>query len=154
MRGGGYAERHRNLIPSAGLTSLDRPPRERNLNMNLSDIIALAKQGYKPADIRELISLGNEQEQRQKQPDPQPDPEPIPQPEPAAEPAPEPGTGAAERPPEPAAEPADKNTPDPQIEDLKRQIAELQAANARRGQPDDGQKSNEEILAEMAKGFV
>ena len=39
--------------------------------MNLSDIIALAKQGYKPADIRELIALGNEQEQKQKQPDPQ-----------------------------------------------------------------------------------
>ena len=121
--------------------------------MNLSDIIALAKQGYKPADIRELIALGNEQE-KQKQPDPQPDPGPIPQPEPAAEPAPEPGTGAAERPPEPSVDAADKNTPDPQIEDLKRQIAELQAANARRGQPDGGQKSNEEILAEMAKGFV
>ena len=122
--------------------------------MNLSDIIALAKQGYKPADIRELITLGNEQE-KQKQPDPQPDPEPIPQPEPAAEPAPEPGTGAAERPPEAAVAAADNNTsPDPQIEDLKRQIAELQAANARRGQPDGGQKSNEEILAEMAKGFV
>ena len=120
--------------------------------MNLSDIIALAKQGYKPADIRELIALGNEQE-KQKQPDPQPDPEPIPPPEPAAEPAPEPGTGAAERPPETAAAAADENKPDPQIEDLKRQIAELQAANARRGQP-DGQKSNEDILAEMAKSFV
>ena len=122
--------------------------------MNLSDIIALAKQGYKPADIRELIALGNEQEQRQKQPDPQPDPGPTTPPEPAAEPAPEQEAGTAERPPEAAADAADKNTPDPQIEDLKRQIAELQAANARRGQPDGGQKSNEEILAEMAKGFV
>lgn len=122
--------------------------------MNLSDIIALAKQGYKPADIRELIALGNEQEQRQKQPDPQPDPGPTTPPEPAAEPAPEQEAGTAERPPEAAVDAADKNTPDPQIEDLKRQIAELQAANARRGQPDGGQKSNEEILAEMAKGFV
>lgn len=121
--------------------------------MNLSDIIALAKQGYKPADIRELIALGNEQE-KQKQPDPQPDPEPTTPPEPVAEPAPEQAAGIAERPPEAAADAADKNTPDPQIEDLKRQIAELQAANARRGQPDGGQKSNEEILAEMAKGFV
>lgn len=122
--------------------------------MNLSDIIALAKQGYKPADIRELIALGNEQE-KQKQPDPQPDPEPTTPPEPVTEPAPEQEAVTAERPPETAAEPADKNTPDPQIEDLKRQIAELQAANARRGQPDvGGQKSNEEILAEMAKGFV
>ena len=122
--------------------------------MNLSDIIALAKQGYKPADIRELIALGNEQEQRQKQPDPQPDPGPTTPPEPAAEPAPEQEAGTAERPPEAAVDAADKNTPDPQIEDLKRQIAELQAANARRGQPDGGQKSNEEILAEMAKGLV
>ena len=122
--------------------------------MNLSDIIALAKQGYKPADIRELIALGNEQEQKQKQPDPQPDPGPTTPPEPAAEPAPEQEAGTAERPPEAAVDTADKNTPDPQIEDLKRQIAELQAANARRGQPDGGQKSNEEILAEMAKGFV
>lgn len=121
--------------------------------MNLSDIIALAKQGYKPADIRELIALGNEQE-KQKQPDPQPDPDPTTPPEPAAEPAPEQEAGTAERPPETAVDAADKNTPDPQIEDLKRQIAELQAANARRGQPDGGQKSNEEILAEMAKGFV
>ena len=122
--------------------------------MNLSDIIALAKQGYKPADIRELIALGNAQE-KQKQPDPQPDPEPTTPPAPVTEPAPEQEAGTAERPPEAAAAAADKNTsPDPQIEDLKRQIAELQAANARRGQPDGGQKSNEEILAEMAKGFV
>ena len=122
--------------------------------MNLSDIIALAKQGYKPADIRELIALGNEQE-KQKQPDPQPDPEPTTPPAPVTEPVPEQEAVTAERPPEAAVAAADKNTsPDPQIEDLKRQIAELQAANARRGQPDGGQKSNEEILAEMAKGFV
>ena len=29
-------------------------------NMNLSDIIALAKQGYKPQDIKELIALADE----------------------------------------------------------------------------------------------
>ena len=121
--------------------------------MNLSDIIALAKQGYKPTDIRELIALGNEQEQKQKQPDPQPDPDSITPPEPAAEPAPEQETKTAERPPEAAAGAADKNIPaDPQVEDLKRQIAELQAANARRGQPE--QKTNAEILEEMAKGFI
>lgn len=120
--------------------------------MNLSDIIALAKQGYKPSDIRELIALGNKQE-KQKQPDPQPDPEPTTPPEPVAEPVPEQAAATAERPPEAAADAADTNTPDPQIEDLKRQIAELQAANARRGQP-EGQKSSEEILAEMAKSFV
>ena len=30
--------------------------------MNLTDIIALAKQGYKPSDIRELIAISNETE--------------------------------------------------------------------------------------------
>lgn len=120
--------------------------------MNLSDIIALAKQGYKPADIRELIALGNEQE-KQKQPDPQPDPEPTTPPEPATEPAPEQGAETAERRPEAAAESADTDKKDSQIEDLQRQVAELQAANARRGQPNQ-QKSNAEILEEMAKGFL
>ena len=120
--------------------------------MNLSDIIAMAKQGYKPSDIRELIAIGNEQEKQQ--PAPQPDPVPTTPPEPAAEPVPEQEAETVERHLENATEQAEHNTPDPQIEDLKRQIAELQAANARRGQPDGGQKSNEEILAEMAKGFV
>ena len=33
--------------------------------MNLKDIIELAKQGYKPSDIKELIALSQEQEQEQ-----------------------------------------------------------------------------------------
>lgn len=118
--------------------------------MNLSDIIALAKQGYKPADIRELIALGNEQEK--KQPEPQPDPDPITPPEPAAEPVPEQVTEPVERRPEAAEETADTNK-DTRVEELERQIAELQAANARRGQPNQT-KSNAEILDEMVKNFV
>ena len=39
--------------------------------MKLSDIITLAKQGYKPADIRELISIAEDSE-----PEPQPEPQP------------------------------------------------------------------------------
>lgn len=35
--------------------------------MNLKDIIDLAKQGYKPSDIRELFALSQEQEQEQEQ---------------------------------------------------------------------------------------
>lgn len=31
--------------------------------MNLSDIIALAKQGYKPADIKELIAMADDEHQ-------------------------------------------------------------------------------------------
>lgn len=42
--------------------------------MNISDIIALAKQGYKPSDIRDLISIANESE---KQPITEPEEKPI-----------------------------------------------------------------------------
>ena len=54
--------------------------------MKLTDIIELAKQGYKPADIRELLKIETETE-----PQPQQDPEPQPEPEqPAEDPEPEP----------------------------------------------------------------
>lgn len=46
--------------------------------MNLTDIITLAKQGYKPGDIRELIELSKVSE-------PEPQPEPKKDPEPATE---------------------------------------------------------------------
>ena len=35
--------------------------------MSLKDIIELAKQGYKPSDIKELIALSQESEQEQEQ---------------------------------------------------------------------------------------
>ena len=46
--------------------------------MKLTDIIELAKQGYKPADIRELLKIETETE-------PQPQQDPEPQPEQSAE---------------------------------------------------------------------
>lgn len=50
--------------------------------MKFDDIIALAKQGYKPADIKELLSLSTEPEPAQPEPEPaQPEPEQV-QPEP------------------------------------------------------------------------
>lgn len=48
--------------------------------MKLTDIIELAKQGYKPADIRELLKIGTETEPKS---EPEPDqPAEDPQPEP------------------------------------------------------------------------
>ena len=43
--------------------------------MKFSDILDLARQGYKPSDIRELLSMELE-------PKPEPEPEPKPEPEP------------------------------------------------------------------------
>lgn len=51
--------------------------------MKFSDIITLAKAGYKPGEIKELLELATPEE-------PEPQPEPVPEPEPAPEPEPEP----------------------------------------------------------------
>lgn len=55
--------------------------------MKFSDILDLARQGYKPSDIRELLSMDTEPE-----PEPKPEPEqkPVPDPKPGPEPEPEP----------------------------------------------------------------
>lgn len=55
--------------------------------MKFSDILDLARQGYKPSDIRELLSIDTEPE-----PEPKPEPEqkPVPDPKPGPEPEPEP----------------------------------------------------------------
>ena len=44
--------------------------------MKFSDILDLARQGYKPSDIRELLSM------TEPEPEPEPKPEPEPEPEP------------------------------------------------------------------------
>ncbi len=55
--------------------------------MNLSDIIALAKAGYKPKDIKELIELGKEAQTTGAEEPAETDPKEDPQPEPEKAPA-------------------------------------------------------------------
>lgn len=59
--------------------------------MKFSDILDLARQGYKPSDIRELLSMDTEPETKSEpetepetksEPDNEPEPEPKPEPEP------------------------------------------------------------------------
>ena len=54
--------------------------------MKFEDLVAFAKAGYKPADVKELLEMQIESNQ------PEPEPEPIqePEPEPIQEPEPEP----------------------------------------------------------------
>lgn len=60
--------------------------------MKFSDIVDLAKAGYKPSDIKELMSL--------KTPDTEPQPEPEPEPDEAPEPEPEPDKATEPKEPE------------------------------------------------------
>lgn len=111
--------------------------------MKLADIIALAKQGYTPADIRDLLSIAEETSEKPEES--APDPEPAQAEEPAAE--------------EPAAEAQraaqTEGRTDEKISELENKIKGLQAENTRRPRPEDPpKKSDEEILKDMARRFM
>ena len=92
--------------------------------MNISDIIALSKAGYKKKDIDELLALDNKPEA----------------PEPASEPEPEPDTGNGQKDdpnvdPEPEPQPVNddinklKEQYDQKIAELKKKLEAAQKAN-------------------------
>ena len=88
--------------------------------MNIADIIALAKQGYKPSDIKELIAMA--------EPEKPIDP-------PAQDPTTEPPEGPAQEKPEDAPNasatvPKESTQPE-QMKALEKKIEELQEQNRR-----------------------
>ena len=108
-------------------------------NVKIADIIDLAKQGYKPADIRELSSIAEETSEKPKES--APGPEPAQAVEPAAE--------------EPAAEVQRTAQTEDRTGELENKIKGLQAENTRRPRPEEPQKkSDEDILKDMARRFM
>ncbi len=122
--------------------------------LNLTDIVALAKQGYKPNDIKELIELTKEApegkpEEQEKQPKPE-----------------EPEKPSEDKPKE--EEKKDGAAPDNQldykeeVEKLKAQLQEtenklskLQKENTRRNaDTDENKKSDAEAFADVMKSFM
>lgn len=116
--------------------------------MNITDIIALAKAGYKPADIREFLA-------EEKTPDPKPAPG-------------EDQTAGHDlaAPDDPPAVSQDDATAGPddytkQIEELTEannklmeQLKNLQEANSRAAQAAEDKKSDQDILNDMARSFM
>lgn len=113
--------------------------------MNLTDVIALAKAGYKPADIKELVSLA-EPEQKDDSKDDSKD---------------EPKEDSKEDPKEDSKdEPKDNK----EIEDLKKEISDLkqalktaQEANVKKdasGNEGAKKQTDLDILADYAKSFM
>ena len=111
--------------------------------MNLVDIIALAKQGYKPNDIKELLAMAETE--------PAPDPAPAPAQDPAPAPAPDPAPAPAPIP--------DPETPTPAketgqagndiVEELKATIKDLQQQNIKQdlsGNVPDPQKAIDDMV--------
>lgn len=119
--------------------------------MIFGDIIALAKQGYKPADIKELLALSTE--------------DAAPAQKPAETPAEESGHPEPEKASDAAAPETVKedNTEDlqKQISDLKKQLEKTQAdleiaQKANRSGPDKAsdQKTAEDALADLVRSYM
>lgn len=114
--------------------------------MNISDIIALAKAGYKPADIREFM--------QQTIPDPQPAPAEDPQPGQEPEPSKD----------QPAESQGDAGAPDKYKTQLDQLVAEnkklmdqlhtLQEANSRAAQAAKETKTDQDILNDLVQSFM
>lgn len=120
--------------------------------MKFTDIIALAKMGYTPADIRELRAMADETPQTPaKETTPAPAEESAPEPEipQAVEPAPnEPAAAAQSAAPEPDAK-------DDKIAALEAKVASMQAENTRRARPEEKpQKTDAQIIEDMARRFM
>ena len=102
--------------------------------LSIKDVVSLAKAGYKPADVKELIEMSKEPEPEVK---PEPEPEVKPEPEPEVKPEPE----------------------EPEI-DYKAKYNELLEANRKAALTRDNsgsepqQKSAEEIVNEALIGLL
>lgn len=114
--------------------------------MKFSDILALARQGYTPADIKELLSLETDQQTQKDETPAEPAADPVIEQDQTTSPAAaDQGSGA-----DPDAE-AEK------IKDLEAQIRELQQKLSRQARPEPQkipERSQQEILQEIAQKFM
>ena len=108
--------------------------------MNIADIIALAKQGYKPSDIKELLELSKSSETESNPSNQEKDPDPE---EPKQDPDPDPEEEEHEEDPEPDYK--------QMYEDLKK---ETQKKNVRTNSQNEEPKSNEEKMAEIMRSLL
>ena len=114
----------------------------------LSDIAALAKAGYKPNDIKELLQLSKQTEPEAEKPAPIPEKDPA-QPDPAnasTEPKPQEAEKAPEEPKQDANE--------AKIAELQAQIKKLQEQNASRDNSGDKSKDTEKQIADLISSYM
>lgn len=117
--------------------------------MNLSDIVALAKQGYKPSDIKELLDMVSSKEEK-------PTEENKVQEEKTEQH--EDGKEQPNEAPKNSTEDSSENT---NVIDYKKKIAELeekvkslQNANVHQDNSDSKQESDEDILNDITRSFM
>lgn len=117
--------------------------------MNLSDIVALAKQGYKPSDIKELLDMVSSKEEK-------PTEEKDIQEEKMEKP-----TEGKEQPDQAPKNSTEDSSEKDSVIDYKKRIAELeekvkslQNANVHQDNSDSKQESDEDILNDITRSFM
>lgn len=117
--------------------------------MNLTDIVALAKQGYKPSDIKELLNLVSSKEE-----DPKEDSN-------IQEEKTEQHEDGKEQPDEAPKNSTEDSSEKDSVIDYKKKIAELeekvkslQNANVHKDNSDSTQESDEDILNDITRSFM
>lgn len=117
--------------------------------MNLTDIVALAKQGYKPSDIKELLDLVSSKEEQPKEE------------EKVQEEKTEQHEDGKEQPDEAPKNSTEDSSEKANVIDYKKKIAELeekvkslQNANVHKDNSDTKQESDEDILNDITRSFM
>ena len=106
--------------------------------LNFGDIVALAKQGYKPADIKELMTLDIPETPEAPETEP-----------PVEDPAPPEKSDAPATSAKAPEQPGEDKTKDEEIEALRAKVAELQKTNQtvnQSGNTPDPQKDLDDIV--------
>ena len=122
-------------------------------NFNLDDIIELAKQGYKPADIKELIELSKSEGEQPKDPKPEDD-----QTEKPKDPKPEDDQTEKPKDPKPedgAVDYKEKVTQlEGELQKTKELLQKLQTENTKKDASGGNEKTDAEAFAEAMKSFM
>ena len=118
------------------------------MGLNIMDIVALAKQGYKPSDVKELIELASSKED-------EPETEENIQTEKTEE------HEAGKEQPEEAPKKVTEDSEEAgvidykkKVEELEAKISKLQADNVHKDTSDRVDKSDEDIVNEVTKMFM
>lgn len=115
--------------------------------MILTDIIALAKAGYSPKDIKDLIALPEPTPQAPGATDPEPEPKPEPDPE----------NPSLEDPPKeisPIDEKSNVINYEEKVKELEAKIAEMQKENISKDISGNETKSDEDFLADLVRKYM
>ena len=117
--------------------------------MNLTDIVALAKQGYKPSDIKELLDMVSSKEEQPKEENN------------IQEEKMEQHEDGKEQPEEAPKNSTEDSSEKASVIDYKKKIAELeekvkslQSANVHKDNSDSKQESDEDILNNITRSFM